>query len=102
MEENLKELINTTLRTQYDYLCCCEKTLTKQTELIAKQKALTKALQAENEILQMFYENFFEERKMLYGYANEILNEACKKRNVQLAEISLEMIKTINCKKNGG
>lgn len=88
----VKNLIINARKSYYDYLKSQEMAATERERNIAQIKALSLALKARREVLQVYTNNFFEERKMLREMADSALNKAIETGDALLAQMTIELI----------
>ncbi|MDF2892045.1 MAG: hypothetical protein K0R80_2412 [Clostridia bacterium] len=88
----VNELIINARQSYYNYLKEQEMAATEREKSITQIKALSTALRAKREVMQVFTKNFFDERKMLRDMADNALNKAIETGDVELAQITMELI----------
>lgn len=88
------------LEAQYAvYLKNQEQTMTEHNHLIAQILMVTEQLHQHNEITEVLIQKFFEERKHLRQYNEQVLKKAIFSGDVELADCVIQFIEKIYKKK---
>lgn len=90
--DEVKNYILNTRKAYYEYLKLQARTITEQEKQISHIKVLSTALSARRDVAEVFSKNFFEEKKLLRQLADDALEIAIQKGDVQLAQVTIEFI----------
>lgn len=96
--EIIADVISDIIKGHYQYISDCERNHTEMEKDIAILKAKTYELQAKRELAEQYFQYQMQERKRLFHSANQVLEKAIEKGDVEYAQIATKTIEIIHQK----
>lgn len=90
--------INELIKSHYEYLSKCEKDSTLIEKEITTLKIQTHQLEAQRDILSKYYDNHFQEQRIMYNKANKLLDYAISRGNSDISKMALKIIEIVHNK----